>query len=235
MDYQVTASLYQAFAWAGVGLLGLCAGTLINIVSSRLPELRHYFPGYTGLTRGQRCMVVIMAVVLSIAVFAVYGVALETLFVWGACLTLLTLAVIDLRTHLLLDVFTLPLLWAGLLYHLVIHPAHLADAVAGAMAGYLMLWSIFWMFKLTTGKDGMGYGDFKLMAALGAWLGWQFTPIILVLSAGIGAVVGIVVMVAVPRLRGAPLAFGPWLAVAGWLALLFGEPLMDFYLRITPQ
>ncbi|WP_010628785.1 A24 family peptidase, partial [Halomonas sp. KM-1] len=111
-------------------------------------------------------------------------------------------------------------------------PLMLPSAVIGAMAGYLALWSVYWLFKLVTGKEGMGYGDFKLLAALGAWLGWQYLPMVLILSAGMGAIVGIALQLALPRLRGMPMPFGPYLASAGMIALLVGEPLMAGYGRL---
>jgi len=169
--------------------------------------------------------------VLAVAVVALYGVGFQAGFVLAACLALLAMAVIDLRTQLLPDVLTLPLLWAGLLYQLLFQPLMLESAVIGAMVGYLVLWSFYWAFKLITGKEGMGYGDFKLLAALGAWMGWQYLPLLLILSAGVGALLGILIQLAVPRLRGAPMPFGPYLALAGWIALLAGEPLMAMYGR----
>lgn len=169
---------------------------------------------------------------LTLAAVASCGLALQTLFIGGACLTLLALAIIDIRTQLLPDILTLPLLWAGLLYQLLLHPAALSDAVAGAMAGYLILWSLYWLFKLMTGKEGMGYGDFKLLAALGAWLGWQFLPMLLIFSAAAGTVAGLFIQRLMPELRGKPLPFGPWLAVAGWTALLVGDPVTTFSMRI---
>lgn len=170
---------------------------------------------------------------LALAVVALHGVSWQSLFLFGACLALLALAVIDLRTQLLPDALTLPLLWAGLVYQLLFQPLILSSAVIGAMAGYLALWSVYWLFKLVTGKEGMGYGDFKLLAALGAWLGWQYLPLVLILSAGAGALVGIAVQLALPRLRGAPMPFGPFLASAGWVALLVGEPLLAAYIGLT--
>nr|WP_300999854.1 A24 family peptidase [Halomonas sp.] len=170
---------------------------------------------------------------LALAVMAIHGVTWPGLFVYAACLALLALAVIDLRTQLLPDVITLPLLWAGLLYQLLYQPLMLPSAVIGAIAGYLALWSVYWLFKLVTGKEGMGYGDFKLLAALGAWLGWQYLPMVLILSAGVGAIVGIALQLALPRLRGAPMPFGPFLASAGMIALLVGEPLMAVYIGFT--
>lgn len=170
--------------------------------------------------------------VLGACIALIYGLEAQSLWIFGACLTLLVLSVIDFRTQLLPDAITLPLLWAGLAYQLLFQPLLLPSAVIGAMAGYLVLWSFYWLFKLVTGKEGMGYGDFKLLAALGAWLGWQWLPLLLILSAGLGAVLGILLQLLVPRLRGAPMPFGPYLAVAGWIALLFGTPLMSLYLSV---
>ncbi|WP_339926723.1 A24 family peptidase [uncultured Cobetia sp.] len=169
---------------------------------------------------------------LGACIALIYGLEAQSLWIFGACLTLLVLSVIDFRTQLLPDAITLPLLWAGLAYQLLFQPLMLPSAVIGAMAGYLVLWSFYWLFKLVTGKEGMGYGDFKLLAALGAWLGWQWLPLLLILSAGLGAVLGILLQLLVPRLRGAPMPFGPYLAVAGWIALLFGTPLMSLYLSV---
>ena len=166
---------------------------------------------------------------LALAVVVIQGANLASLAVIAACLTLLALAVIDLRTQLLPDLLTLPLLWGGLLYQIVFQPLLLESAVIGAMAGYLVLWAFYWLFRLVTGKEGMGYGDFKLLAALGAWVGWQMLPLLLILSAGVGAIVGILAQLMIPRLRGAPMPFGPFLAMAGWIALLYGAPLMAIY------
>ncbi|WP_311949019.1 prepilin peptidase [Halomonas piscis] len=168
---------------------------------------------------------------LAVAAVALYGVGWQAGFILAACLALLAMAVIDLRTQLLPDALTLPLLWAGLLYQLLFQPAMLAPAVVGAMAGYLVLWSLYWLFRLVTGKEGMGYGDFKLLAALGAWLGWSLLPLVLMLAAGFGALVGLALQ-ANPRRRGLPMPFGPFLAMAGWAGLLAGNELMATYLRI---
>ncbi len=170
----------------------------------------------------------------------------------GLLWTLLALTVIDADTQLLPDDLTLPLLWAGLivnlwgsfapafnrLHFLADEPAAfdygpfapLAGAVIGAIAGYLSLWTVYWLFKLVRGKEGMGYGDFKLLAALGAWLGWQLLPAIVLLSSVVGAVVGIALIVLKGRDHNVPMPFGPYLAVAGAIALFFGPSLARWYL-----
>lgn len=144
---------------------------------------------------------------------------------------LLVLAIIDARTTLLPDSITLPLLWAGLLLALVPVMVPLRDAVIGAAVGYLSLWLVFWGFKLLTGKEGMGYGDFKLFAALGAWLGWQQLLLVILLSSVVGAVVGVGLIVARNRGRDLQLPFGPYLAAAGWIALIWGDAITAAYLR----
>ena len=146
--------------------------------------------------------------------------------------TLIALTFIDLDKMLLPDQLTLPLLWLGLLLNLVGTFASLTDAVIGAAAGYLVLWSLYWGFKLLTGKEGMGYGDFKLLAALGAWLGWQCLPLILILSSLVGALVGITLIALRRHEQANPIPFGPYLAMAGWIALLWGEPLINWYWRL---
>jgi len=140
---------------------------------------------------------------------------------------LVALTFIDFDTQLLPDNLTLPLLWAGLLANVLgyIPWVSLRDAVIGAIAGYLVLWTIYWLFKLIRGKEGMGYGDFKLLAALGAWLGWQMLPVIVLLSSVVGAAVGIMLIVFKGRDHNVPLAFGPYLAIAGAIALFFGQTL----------
>jgi leader peptidase (prepilin peptidase)/N-methyltransferase len=150
------------------------------------------------------------------------------LFLWA----MIPLAVIDLDTQLLPDSITLPLLWLGLVFGLANVFTDLRSAVIGAMAGYLSLWSVYWLFKLATGKEGMGYGDFKLLAAIGAWLGWQVLPLTILLSSLVGAVVGIGLMVIARHGRSVPIPFGPYLAAAGIIALLWGRPLTDHYLRL---
>jgi leader peptidase (prepilin peptidase)/N-methyltransferase len=140
-------------------------------------------------------------------------------FVWA----LIALAFIDLDTQLLPDSITLPLVWAGLLLNLIGGFTDLASAVAGAIAGYLVLWSVYWAFKLVTGKEGMGYGDFKLLAAIGAFLGWQTLPVVILLSSLVGATVGIALIALKSHRRETPIPFGPYLAAAGLIALFFGQ------------
>jgi leader peptidase (prepilin peptidase)/N-methyltransferase len=271
--------------WPLAAVVGLCLGSFLNVVITRLPvmlmhswraearealELAHEpqpafnlatprsicpaceapiawhdnIPLIGWFKRRGRCancdarispqypLVELAGGVLTLAVVALFGPSLQGLFVLGACLTLLAMAVIDLRTQLLPDALTLPLLWAGLLYQLLFNPLLLPSAVIGAMLGYMSLWSVYWLFKLVTGKEGMGYGDFKLLAALCAWLGWQYLPMLLLLSSGVGALLGILIQLSLPRLRGMPMPFGPYLVMAGWIALLVGEPLMAAYLGL---
>jgi leader peptidase (prepilin peptidase) / N-methyltransferase len=153
---------------------------------------------------------------------------------------LIALTGIDLDHQLLPDNITLPLVWAGLLAAVAIGPLTGAalpvsprDAIIGAAAGYVSLWLVFHAFKLVTGKEGMGYGDFKLFAALGAWLGWKVLPLVIVLSAATGAILGILMIFLRGRDRRAPMPFGPYLAAAGWLAMMYGDWLLSGYLRIS--
>jgi len=141
---------------------------------------------------------------------------------------LISMTLIDYDTKTLPDDLTYPLLWLGLLLNLNGTIVPLRDAVIGAMAGYLSLWSVYWAFKLVTGKEGMGYGDFKLLAALGAWMGWAALPTIIILSSVVGAVVGIGLIVFARRDRNNPIPFGPYLAAAGMIALLYGTPLTRY-------
>lgn len=146
---------------------------------------------------------------------------------------LVALTGIDFDTQLLPDDITLPLLWLGLALNAFSVYTDLKSAVIGAMAGYLSLWVVYWGFKLVTGKEGMGYGDFKLLAALGAWLGWQMLPLAILLSSFVGAVVGIALMVFARHGRNVPIPFGPYLAAAGIIALIWGKPLTRAYLGVA--
>lgn len=144
---------------------------------------------------------------------------------------LLSLTVIDAQTQLLPDSLVLPLLWLGLFVNLFDTFVPLADAVVGAMAGYLSLWLVYHGFRLITGKEGMGYGDFKLFAALGAWAGWQQLPWIILASSLVGAIIGIGLMASKRLQQGQPMPFGPYLAIAGWLAFLYGTEFSAWYMR----
>ncbi|KPK53783.1 MAG: methyltransferase [Gammaproteobacteria bacterium SG8_31] len=158
------------------------------------------------------------------------------LFTWS----LIALSGIDLDTKLLPDTITLPLLWLGLLVNLGTSApnsvgtfASLHDAVLGAVAGYLSLWLVYHLFRLVTGKEGMGYGDFKLLAAIGAWLGWQYLPLTILLSAVVGAIVGGAALSLKGRESQTPIPFGPFLAAAGWIAMMWGSEIMDAYLTFS--
>ncbi|MFB1486659.1 MULTISPECIES: A24 family peptidase [unclassified Thiocapsa] len=146
---------------------------------------------------------------------------------------LIALAAIDFDTQLLPDNITLPLVWLGLILSLFTVFTDSHSAIIGAVAGYLSLWSIFHLFRLTTGKEGMGYGDFKLLALLGAWLGWQFLPQIILLSALTGAVLGAALILSGRHERGAPMPFGPFLAAAGWISLIWGEQINQTYFQMA--
>lgn len=151
------------------------------------------------------------------------------LLVW----TMLALAFIDLDTQFLPDDLTLPLLWVGLLFNLSGIFTPLPDAVIGAALGYLLLWLVYWGYRLATGKEGMGYGDFKLLAALGAWLGWTMLPLIVLLSSAVGALVGLMLILLRGHQRDKPIPFGPFLALAGLVALLYGQDIMALWINAS--
>jgi leader peptidase (prepilin peptidase)/N-methyltransferase len=161
-----------------------------------------------------------------------YGPTLAALGAMGFGWALLALTAIDLDTQLLPDDITLPLLWAGLLVNLAGTFTPLRSALIGAVAGYLSLWLVYWGFKLATGKEGMGYGDFKLLAAIGAWLGWQKLPMVILLSSVVGAAVGIALIVFARHGREKPIPFGPYLAIAGFVALFWGDEISRRWLPI---
>lgn len=161
-----------------------------------------------------------------------FGPTIQTvgalLLIWS----LIALTAIDFDTQLLPDSITLPLLWLGLAFNITSTYTDISTAVIGAMVGYLSLWLVFWGFKLATGKEGMGYGDFKLLAALGAWLGWQMLPAIILLSSVVGAMVGISLILFARHGRNIPIPFGPYLAAAGCIALFWGQAITQSYLGI---
>lgn len=158
-----------------------------------------------------------------------YGAQLNAIYALFFTVVLIALAGIDVKEKLLPDQITLPLLWVGLIANLNGFFVPLSEAVIGAIAGYLVLWSVYWVFKLITGKEGMGYGDFKLLAALGAWLGWQMLPLIILVSSAVGAIIGISMIVLGGKDRNLQIPFGPFLAAAGWIALIWGDKIMGSY------
>ncbi len=170
---------------------------------------------------------------LSVLITLHFGVSLQTvaalLFTW----TLICLTLIDVDTQLLPDSITLPLLWFALLaslFHVFVTPE---TALIGALLGYLSLWSVFWLFKLLTGKEGMGYGDFKLLAAIGALLGWKMLPLVIMLSAFVGALVGMTLIVLKGRDKNIPIPFGPYLSIAAYIALIWGDDINRSYLQFV--
>ena len=159
-----------------------------------------------------------------------FGYTSTTLFAFVYVFALITLTFIDFDTQLLPDDITLPLLWLGLLFNLNHGFTDLKSAVLGAIFGYLILWSVYWLFKLVTGKEGMGYGDFKLLGALGAWFGWQLLPAVILLSSVVGAIISIALIMFRGKTGNTAIPFGPFLALGGIAALFFGQQLASFYL-----
>lgn len=171
----------------------------------------------------------ITTALLSIVVANHFGYSLEMVAALFLTWSLICLTMIDYDTQLLPDSITLPLLWGGLFLSLSSLLVDSHTSIIGAIAGYLSLWSVYHLFRLVTGKEGMGYGDFKLLAALGAWLGWQMLPIIIILSSLVGAVVGSLLLITQRQKRGTPIPFGPFLAAAGWLTLIWGDEIIKQY------
>ncbi|KZY70947.1 methyltransferase [Oleiphilus sp. HI0071] len=204
-------------AWENIPIIsylflrGKCSGCKTGI-SIRYPLVE--------LTSGLMCLAIAIAFGASYA-----GLAL-LLFTWA----LIALTMIDADTQLLPDNITLPLMWLGLIVNYFELITSFESAFFGAVFGYLVLWSIYWLFKLLTGKEGMGYGDFKLLAALGAWLGWEMLPIIVLLSSVVGALYGLGAMLIQGRDKNKPMPFGPYLAVAGWVALVWGNEIKRVWL-----
>ncbi len=175
----------------------------------------------------------LLTAILTTFIMLKFGFSIQALggviFTWF----LIALSGIDIKTQLLPDDLTFPFVWLGIIFNLFTTYTDLTSSVLGAIFGYLTLWSVFHLFKLITGKEGMGYGDFKLLAALGAWLGWQSLPLILLFSSAVGAVIGIFMIVSKLQERSQPIPFGPYLAVAGWIAMLYGNQLISLYLSKT--
>lgn len=199
-----------------------------------IPVLSYLF--LRGKCKGCQCQIsprypiveLISALLLGI-IASKFGVTSTTLAASLFTLALLTLALIDLDTHLLPDDITLPLLWIGLIFNLNYGFTDIPTAVIGAAAGYLILWIVFWTFKLLTGKEGMGYGDFKMLAAIGAWFGWTMIPVVILLASIIGSIVGISMIIFAKQGKNIPIPFGPYLAIGGIAALFWGHQLSHLY------
>ena len=193
-------------------LKGQCASCQTSI-SCRYPLIE----AFTGL--------------LSAIVAWHFGYSLALLFALLLTWSLIALSFIDIDHQLLPDSITLPVLWLGLFLSLFELYTDTQTSLIGAIAGYLSLWTVYQLFKLATGKEGMGFGDFKLLALLGAWLGWQYLPIIILISSLVGAVIGISMVILVKKDRHTPIPFGPYLAAAGWITLIWGEQINQVYLK----
>jgi leader peptidase (prepilin peptidase)/N-methyltransferase len=192
-------------------LKGQCA-TCSNPISSRYPMIE----AFTAIT--------------SAIVAWHFGYTPQTVFALMLTWSLITLSFIDIDHQLLPDNITLPMLWLGLFLSLFGFFTDTHAGIIGVIAGYTSLWAVYHLFKLATGKEGMGYGDFKLLALFGAWLGWQYLPVIILLSSLVGAIIGLSMIIIVKRDHNIPIPFGPYLAAAGWIALLWGNDLNQFYL-----
>jgi len=167
---------------------------------------------------------------LSLAIVYSFGASYASLSLLGLTWVLIALTMIDADTQLLPDNMTIPLVWAGLIVNYFGLLTSLESALWGAVFGYLSLWSVYQLFKLLTGKEGMGYGDFKLLAALGAWMGWQMLPIIILLSSLVGAIIGIGMVLIRGKDKNIPIPFGPYLAIAGWITLVWGHEITQIWL-----
>ena len=172
----------------------------------------------------------IVTAILSVITVLHFGYSIQALAALAFTWTMIPLFLIDFDTQLLPDTMTLPLLWAGLVASLFNLFVDSQASIIGAAAGYLSLWTIYQVFKLATGKEGMGFGDFKLLAAIGAWLGWQALPVVILFSSVVGAVIGITLILFKGRDHAQPMPFGPFLAAAGWITLLWGNDFINFYL-----
>ncbi|MBT5681983.1 MAG: prepilin peptidase, partial [Gammaproteobacteria bacterium] len=170
--------------------------------------------------------------ILSLMVFWKFGLSTDLIFALIFTWALIALSGIDAKHFILPDNIVLPLLWLGLFANLNGSFANLPDAVLGAIFGYGVLWVCFWAFKLATGKEGMGYGDFKLMAAVGAWFGWQSLPAALLLSSLTGAVVGITLIILQKNDRSSAIPFGPYIAISGWLMLMYGAEIKSLLAQL---
>jgi len=167
---------------------------------------------------------------LSLAVAIKFGVTWQTLFALILTWSLIAMSMIDIHKQILPDDITLPLLWLGLIISISAVFTDPVSSIIGAVAGYMILWSVYQLFKLITGKEGMGFGDFKLLALFGAWFGWELLPLIIILSSATGAIIGILMIVLQKQERNTPIPFGPYLAIAGWISMMWGSQIMQWYL-----
>ena len=175
-------------------------------------------------------LVELATAILSVVIAANFGVTFTTLMLLVLTWGLICLTLIDYDHMLLPDQITLPLLWLGLLVNINGAIVPLSDAVIGAIVGYMSLFSVFWLFKLVTGKEGMGHGDFKLVAVFGAWIGWQLLPLLILMASAVGAIIGISLMIFKNHQREQAIPFGPYLAIAGWITLIWGNGIWSWYL-----
>ncbi len=221
----------------------------LNTPGSHCPQCKHRIspweniPVLSYLVLGGKCsecgaaisprypLVEVVTAVLSVIVAWYFGATWQALGALVLTWALIALSLIDYDVQLLPDSITLPFIWLGLLLSLMGVFTDPASAIIGAVAGYLALWSVYQIFKRLTGKEGMGYGDFKLLALFGAWLGWQFLPQIILLSSVVGAVIGMTLVLARGRDRNIPIPFGPYLAIAGWISLIWGNDINQAYLN----
>lgn len=183
----------------------------------------------TSISMRYPAIELLTAVLSALAAWQLGYAPITLAFIVGTWL-LIAMTFIDIDEMLLPDTLTLSFLWLGLAAVAIYEPAHLVDSVFGAIAGYLALFSVYWLFKLATGKEGMGFGDFKLLAAIGVWVGWQHLPIVILLSSAVGAVVGIALMIIQRKGRSLAIPFGPYLAAAGFLTMLYGDAIATWYL-----
>lgn len=175
-------------------------------------------------------LIELLTAVLSLTVALHFGVTLQTIFALFLTWSLIAMSIIDLHKLILPDDITMPVLWLGLIISLFTIFTDPVNSIIGAVAGYLILWSVYQLFKLLTGKEGMGYGDFKLLALFGAWFGWEYLPLIIILSSATGAVIGILMIALTKHQRDVPIPFGPYLAIAGWISMLWGNTIISWYL-----
>jgi len=173
-----------------------------------------------------------LSAILVTVVAMKYGVSYETLFGAIFTWTLISLTFIDIDTQYLPDQLTLPVLWLGILLGLDNMYVDISSSIIGAAAGYMTLWAVYQIFKLVTKKEGMGFGDFKLLAMIGAWCGWQVLPAVILLSSVIGSIAGILMIITKYHEKGKPIPFGPYLAGAGWIVFIWGQEINNFYLNL---